>query len=90
MGAPNHGKEAGRLARRFTVTRGRRFRLSDVDPDDTGGIESKEHAAALLAAGLEQLQAEQEKLYAQGRWAMLFGSHQVARSGTFTERSLLG
>jgi len=71
MGAADRIKEAGRLARRFTVTSGRRFRLSDVDPADTGGIESKEHAAALLAAGLEQLQAQQEKLYAQGRWAML-------------------
>jgi len=71
MGSANRSKEAARLARRFTVTNGRRFRLSDVDPGDTGGIESKEHAAALLAAGLEQLQAEQEMLYAQGRWAML-------------------
>ena len=34
-------KEASRLARRFTVAKGRPFRLSEVAPDDTGGIDSK-------------------------------------------------
>jgi PPK2 family polyphosphate:nucleotide phosphotransferase len=71
MGASHRSKEASRLARRFTVAEGRRFRLSEVDPDDTGGIDSKEHAAALLAEGVERLRVEQEKLYAQGTWAML-------------------
>jgi PPK2 family polyphosphate:nucleotide phosphotransferase len=71
MGASSRIKDAGRLARRFTVTKGRQFRLAEVDPDDTGGIDSKEHAAALLAEGVDRLQLEQEKLYAQGRWAML-------------------
>src|SRR5712671_318015 len=71
MGASSRIKDAGRLARRFTVTQGRQFRLAEVDPDDTGGIDLKEHAAALLAEGVDRLQLEQEKLYAQGRWAML-------------------
>jgi PPK2 family polyphosphate:nucleotide phosphotransferase len=71
MGASSRIKEARSLARRFTVAEGRRFRLSEVDPDDTGGIDSKEHAAALLAEGVERLRVEQEKLYAQGTWAML-------------------
>jgi len=71
MGASSRIKDAGRLARRFTVTKGRQFRLAEVDPDDTGGIDSKEHAAALLAEGVDRLQLEQEKLYAQGTWAML-------------------
>ena len=71
MGASSHTREAGRLARRFTVAKGRQFRLSDVDPADTGGIDSKEHAATLLAEGVDRLRLEQEKLYAQGTWAML-------------------
>jgi PPK2 family polyphosphate:nucleotide phosphotransferase len=71
MGASSRIKEASRLARRFTVAKGHRFRLSEVDPADTGGIDSKEHAAALLAEGVDRLRVEQEKLYAQGTWAML-------------------
>jgi PPK2 family polyphosphate:nucleotide phosphotransferase len=71
MGASSRIKDAGRLARRFTVTRGRQFRLAEIDPDDTGGIDSKERAAAMLAEGVDRLQLEQEKLYAQGTWAML-------------------
>jgi PPK2 family polyphosphate:nucleotide phosphotransferase len=71
MGASSRMKEASRLARRFTVAKGRQFRLSEVAPDDTGGIDSKEHAAALLAEGVDRLRVEQEKLYAQGTWAML-------------------
>jgi PPK2 family polyphosphate:nucleotide phosphotransferase len=64
-------EEAARLAKRFTVTKGRSFRLSQVDPDDTGGITSKEHSAALLAQGVNQLRSLQDKLYAQGTWALL-------------------
>jgi PPK2 family polyphosphate:nucleotide phosphotransferase len=64
-------KEARHLAAQFTVSKGARFRLSAVDPEDTGGIDSKDHAAALLAEGVERLRKEQEKLYAQGTWAML-------------------
>jgi PPK2 family polyphosphate:nucleotide phosphotransferase len=64
-------EESTRLVERYTVHHGRRFRLSTVDPGDTGRISSKEHAAPLLADGLERLQTEQEKLYAQGTWAVL-------------------
>jgi PPK2 family polyphosphate:nucleotide phosphotransferase len=71
MGASRRIKEASRLAGRFTVDRGRRFRLSEVHPASTGGIDSKDHAAALLAEGVDRLRLEQEKLYAQGTWAML-------------------
>ena len=71
MGTSSAIREASRLARRFTITKGRKFRLSDVDPGDTGGIDSKEHAATLLAEGVARLQGLQEKLYAQGQWAVL-------------------
>ena len=71
MSASSRSEEATRLAKRFTVAKGRSFRLSEVDPDDTGGIASKEHAAALLAEGVDRLRSQQEKLYAQGTWAVL-------------------
>jgi PPK2 family polyphosphate:nucleotide phosphotransferase len=57
----------------FRVTAGARFRLKDVDPDDTLGLESelKDEASALLRLGVERLADMQEKLYAQDRWAVL-------------------
>src|SRR5476651_2224450 len=55
----------------FRITDGRKFELKHCAPDDTGGIASKEEAADLLARGLESLRDLQEKLYAQGTWALL-------------------
>ena len=55
----------------FRITSGRRFRLDKYDPDDTGGLESKDDAADLLARGLESLRERQGQLYGQGRWALL-------------------
>src|SRR5215212_11000882 len=71
MRASRGSDQDRRLAKQFTIRHGRRFRLADIDPENTGGIESKDHAATLLAAGLERLQSQQEKLYAQGTWALL-------------------
>jgi PPK2 family polyphosphate:nucleotide phosphotransferase len=71
MSAAHRLEKAARLAKRFTVRKGHRFRLSAIDPDDTGGIGSKDHAAMLLEDGVERLRTQQEKLYAQGTWAML-------------------
>jgi PPK2 family polyphosphate:nucleotide phosphotransferase len=62
---------ANRLLEPFTITDGRKFRLKHVDPDDTGGVESKERGAELLARGIERLCDLQEKLYARGTWALL-------------------
>src|SRR5262249_32582593 len=61
------------LLRPFRVTDGSKFRLKDVDPDATLGLESelKDESQALLAKGIEQLKDQQEKLYAQDRWAVL-------------------
>ena len=55
----------------FRITNGRTFRLADHDPDDTGPLKSKEDASGLLTGGLESLRDQQEKLYAQGTWAVL-------------------
>ena len=62
---------ANRLLEPFTITDGRRFRLKDVDPDDTRGVESKTRGAERLATGVERLRELQGKLYAQGTWALL-------------------
>jgi PPK2 family polyphosphate:nucleotide phosphotransferase len=64
-------KEMARLADRWRVTKGRKFRLADVDPGDTSGVKSEKLAATLLQSSLAMLSDMQEKLYAQDRWALL-------------------
>ncbi|HXY40496.1 MAG TPA: polyphosphate kinase 2 family protein [Vicinamibacteria bacterium] len=60
-----------RLVKAYRVEDGRRFRLKDHDPGDTGGLKSKEHAEKRLKADVERLCDLQDKLYAQDRWAVL-------------------
>jgi PPK2 family polyphosphate:nucleotide phosphotransferase len=66
-------KRARKLARRYRITDGKRFRLSHVDPGDTGGLgsEDKPRAKELLQVGVEVLCDLQDKLYAQNSWAVL-------------------
>ena len=59
------------LLTRYRITNGRHFRLEAHDPRDTGGIRSKDKAGDRLDKGLDSLRALQEKLYAQGTWALL-------------------
>ena len=56
---------------RFRITNGRRFRLKQIDPGDTAGLGAKDNAAERLARGLDALRDQQEKLSAQGTWALL-------------------
>jgi PPK2 family polyphosphate:nucleotide phosphotransferase len=65
------GKAVARLAARFRVDHPKRFRLDDVDPGDTAGIEDEEHAAEELARGVARLADLQERLNAQNRWSVL-------------------
>jgi PPK2 family polyphosphate:nucleotide phosphotransferase len=63
-----------RIARPFRVTKGKDFRLKDVDPDDTLDFTKEEHKPAAkeaLALGVAALADLQDKLYAQDRWAVL-------------------
>jgi len=62
---------AGKWLDPFRVTNGRKFRLSDVRPNDTGGLKSKEEARKGLEKGIEHLADLQEKLYAQDQWGVL-------------------
>jgi len=64
-------KKLGQLAEPYRVEDGKHFRLRDFNPGDTGKIRSKQHAAAQLQRGVDQLRDWQDKLYAQHQWAVL-------------------
>ena len=64
-------KEMSRLAERYCVRNGRKFRREDMDPADTSGVKSRTHAEKLLEQSTAILNELQEKLYAQDRWALL-------------------
>jgi len=57
---------------RFRVRKGNGFKLADYDPSDTCGIEiDKKDGKELLEIGVKRLAELQERLYAEGRWAIL-------------------
>jgi len=71
--AKSEYKKIRKLIKPYRVTNGKKFRLKDVDPDDTGGLKSevKGKAKEFLARGVELLADEQARLYAQDRWSVL-------------------
>ena len=66
-------KRIHKLIERYRVTDGRRFRLKDVDPGDTGGLGSgpKTMARDLLDRGILRLADAQKRLYAEQRSSLL-------------------
>ena len=66
-------QKARKFARPFGVIDGRKFRLKDVDPGNTLGLnsEAKPRAKQELQIGVSALAKFQDMLYAQGRWAVL-------------------
>jgi PPK2 family polyphosphate:nucleotide phosphotransferase len=64
-------KEAARLAERYCVTKGEKFRLKDYDTSDTGEVKDKEQSQKIIDNRAGLLSNLQEKLYAQDRWALL-------------------
>jgi len=67
-------KRAHELASPFRITKGKNFRLKDIDPDDTLDFTKEEHkgrAKEVLASGVIALAELQDKLYAQDKWAVL-------------------
>src|SRR5678809_109953 len=66
-------KRADSLAKRYRITKGKEFRLKDVDPNDTADLKSedKPRAKEALAVGVDALCKLQDMLYAQDRWAVL-------------------
>jgi PPK2 family polyphosphate:nucleotide phosphotransferase len=66
-------RTARRMAKPFRVSKGKAFRLTDIDPRDTLDLkaEDKPKAREALEMGVLALSEMQEKLYAQDRWAVL-------------------
>src|SRR5262245_65451843 len=66
-------ERAHKLAGRYCIIDGKKFRLKDIDPGDTAWLkeEQKPEAKEALQHGIETLAAMQEMLYAQDRWAVL-------------------
>ena len=64
---------AHRLSKPYRVTDGKKFRLKDVDPSDTGDLssEDKPRAKEALQTGVEALADLQDILYAQDKWSVL-------------------
>ena len=62
---------ASKLVKPYRIDDGKKFRLKDIDPGDTGHLHSKEHAVELLQRGISEMADQQDKLYAQDRWAVL-------------------
>src|SRR3954466_13313283 len=64
---------AHKLSKPYRVNNGKKFRLKDVDPDDTGEHKSKdkEKAKAMLQIGVQALAELQDMLYGQDRWSLL-------------------
>jgi PPK2 family polyphosphate:nucleotide phosphotransferase len=62
-----------RLSKPYRVTDGKKFRLKDVDPEDTGELktEDKPRAKEALQTGVQALAELQDVLYAQDRWSVL-------------------
>ena len=57
---------------RYRVTKGDGFKLKDFDPDDFGNVDlSKKDGEDLLELGVKRLSRLQQRLYAEGKWAML-------------------
>ncbi|MEP7329643.1 MAG: polyphosphate kinase 2 family protein [Betaproteobacteria bacterium] len=61
------------LVKPYRIANGRKFRLKDHDPGDTGLLkaEDKPRAQEALAAGKEALSQLQDMLYAHDRWSVL-------------------
>jgi PPK2 family polyphosphate:nucleotide phosphotransferase len=61
----------------------KKFRLSDIDPDDTGELDRDDKPKSLeaLAAGVEALCELQDRLYAQDRWAVLLVFQAIDAAG---------
>jgi PPK2 family polyphosphate:nucleotide phosphotransferase len=67
-------KRARDLAEPFRISKGKNFRLKDIEPGDTLDFTKDEHksrAKEVLATGVMALSELQDKLYAQDKWAVL-------------------
>ncbi len=64
--------KAAKLVKQVRVRKVHHFKIADVDPADTFGLDiDKAEAKELIAQGLKRLTELQEKLYAEERWSVL-------------------
>ena len=70
---PEMLKRIDRIVSPYRITKGKTFRLKDIDPGDTAGYGSEERPMAqdLLTRGIQWLAEEQDKFYAADRHSML-------------------
>jgi PPK2 family polyphosphate:nucleotide phosphotransferase len=64
-------KRVKEVLKPFRVTNGKAFRLGQVKPGDTRGVDSKKEAQEYLQQGVELLCEMQDKLYGQDQWGVL-------------------
>jgi PPK2 family polyphosphate:nucleotide phosphotransferase len=66
-------ERAARLAQKYRVDDGDKFRLKDFDPDDLGGLDNDDKARGkeALQLGIDALAEMQDVLYADDRWSVL-------------------
>jgi PPK2 family polyphosphate:nucleotide phosphotransferase len=70
------------IIERYRVRKGSEFKLGDIDPCDTCGLDiDKKDAKDLLEAGVKRLSALQERLWADDRWAILVILQGIDTSG---------
>jgi len=61
-----------KIIERYRVTDGEKFKLKDYDPSDTGDVDfDKKDGKEILEVGVKKLAKLQERLYAEGKWAIL-------------------
>jgi PPK2 family polyphosphate:nucleotide phosphotransferase len=57
---------------KYRIEKGEKFRLKDVDPDDTAGLDiDKDQAKKMLRDDVKLLAELQERLYGEDRWSLL-------------------
>jgi PPK2 family polyphosphate:nucleotide phosphotransferase len=64
-------KNLAKFIQPYRIANGKKFKLKDHDPEDTGGYQFEERAKELLQQGVDQLAKLQDKLYAQDKWGVL-------------------
>ena len=74
--------KANKLIAQLRVDHPKRFRIADVDPADSFGLDiEKDEARTMLAEVVKRLADLQERLYAQDRWALLVILQGIDTSG---------
>lgn len=63
--------KTAKLVKSYRIDDGKRFRLKDFDPADTGHLDSVDEAKEHLQKGIARMEELQDKLYAQGCWSVL-------------------